>query len=193
MRNKIIFPASLIATAAVAFGLGTLNLSHTPDSSAATTRQNVSAPDSTPSETPATTAPNPTSAADTSNTTRSTSQRPNSTTSAGTSRQQTSTPKDAKATATPKAGSKGPLTDAEGDGKVLDDIGTFLPVEVPSIPDEYLPFPGSGEALPGYEDTSGEAATDDGTDHSNDAATDEVIQDQEAWDELMAAKAAQEG
>ena len=48
--------------------------------------------------------------------------------------------------AAPRAGQSGPFKDAQGDGKVLDDMGKALVPNAPvSVPDVLLPFPGHGE------------------------------------------------
>ncbi|MFF7361052.1 hypothetical protein [Streptomyces sp. NPDC008125] len=72
----------------------------------------------------------------------------------------TSAPKHAK----PTAGSKGLATDAEGDGKILDDIGAALAPSLPHVPDAYLPFPDDANN-PGIEaDGEGVGADVDPTD-----------------------------
>ncbi|MER5894738.1 hypothetical protein [Streptomyces sp. NPDC001876] len=67
-----------------------------------------------------------------------------------------SAPKHAKPTKNAEAGSEGPFRDAQEDGKVLDDMGNLLVPSLPHVPDEYLPFPGAGEALPQPEDAVGD-------------------------------------
>lgn len=152
--HKIVFPASIVASAATAFGLGALafNSPNAPAASTPLPRATVTAPanvaddaetvadDTAPSSTPTTAqkpAQGPSSA-----TTKAKHAKPTATPEKPA--QKATTPKHAKPTA--KAGSKGPIKDAQGDGKVLDDIGkSVMPGGIGvHVPDVLLPFPGPG-------------------------------------------------
>jgi hypothetical protein len=152
--HKIVFPASIVASAATAFGLGALafNSPNAPAASTPLPRATVTAPanvaddaetvadDTAPSSTPTTAqkpAQGPSSA-----TTKAKHAKPTATPEKPA--QKATTPKHAKPT---KAGDAGPFKDAQGDGKHLDDVvKTVLPgVSVGvHIPDAMLPFPGPG-------------------------------------------------
>ncbi|MGW6313792.1 hypothetical protein [Streptomyces sp. NPDC055099] len=151
MNNRLALPISSLASAAVAFGLGAMIF----------TNGNAPGEAAKPRSAPSTTAP--VQAPDDvherlTNVTVTETQTTHP--KAPTAPQQTAKP---KATKTPKpkatktAGSIGPIKDAEGDGKVLDDLGHVL---VPSvnlpIPDGVLPFPDKSPKP--------EIATPDGTD-----------------------------
>lgn len=116
--RKITFVASTVASAATAFGLAAVAFSG--------------------AETPAAAQPGPTPTV-----TVSASPAPTVTaTVAPESRQnapQTVTTR--TVTATPTPGARGPLRDAQGDGKVLDDVASWVVPGLPAVPDTYLPFP----------------------------------------------------
>ncbi|CAA07147.2 gp23 [Lomovskayavirus C31] len=158
MPNKITFGASVLASAATAFGLGALAFTSPNAPETAYPLPTHSAPDVEPETAPlsvgATEDPGTvptiapvacTAPSSTPKTGRHSKPRTEPETD------DTATlPRHAKPLATPSpssttpAGSKGPLTDAEDDGKVLDDLGADLPLPDVgiSIPDVMLPFPG---------------------------------------------------
>jgi hypothetical protein len=116
--GKIVFTASTLASAATAFGLGALVFSgHAAPADAAAEPQ--------PTRTVTAPAAAPDKAAEGAKATSGKGAAPST-------------------KAAVKAGSKGPLRDAQGDGKVLDDVAkTFIPRGVGiSVPDELIPFPG---------------------------------------------------
>ncbi|QAX94748.1 hypothetical protein HOV12_gp44 [Streptomyces phage Lilbooboo] len=154
--RKIVFPASIVASAATAFGLGAIAF-NSPNAPAGA--------NPLPQPTATVTAPaleddaqdvaddtTPTKAAESPNSTPTTGKHAKTYTGSEKVATTPSKPKHAKpkATTKPKAGSKGPIKDAQDDGKVLDDIGkTFLPNGVGvHVPDELLPFPGPGYTGP---------------------------------------------
>jgi hypothetical protein len=149
--HKIVFPASIVASAATAFGLGALAF-NSPNAPAG------AAPLPTPTTT-VTASPNvaddaqdvadtePLKAAETAAASPSSGKHAKAYT--GSEKVATTAPRHAaKPTAKPtaKAGSKGPIKDAQGDGKVLDDIGkSVMPGGIGvHVPDVLLPFPGPG-------------------------------------------------
>lgn len=153
MASKLVFAASTTATAVVAFTIGLLANSgphEGPAAAAPTTRPSVTAPDTTPSQlpdvaddvtpTPTTTVVAPVVAAPS----RSLPQHAKPTASPEKPAQKRSAPMHAKPEPTPtptatkpKAGDLGPLKDAEGDGKLLDDVVGVL------LPDMSMPFAAS--------------------------------------------------
>jgi hypothetical protein len=144
--RKITFFTSTFASAATAFGLGALAFSspNAPTTALPQPTQTVTAvpeaQDVAKTATPGTTTQAKAAQAPNSTPTKAKHAKPSTEPEKAT--QKAATPKHAKP-ATP--GSKGPVKDAEGDGKVLDDFGnTFFPT-LPHIPDTYLPFPGDGE------------------------------------------------
>ncbi|MEG8276370.1 hypothetical protein [Streptomyces sp. AHA2] len=155
MRNKIILPMSSVASAAVAFGIGALVF----------TNPNTPADASpVPQPTKTVTAP-PVAGQAPTQTAQEDAQREAAGTEPGslpTAPQKASKPPaDAPTTSTrttapetakpaeQSPGSEGPFTDAQDDGKVLDDIGkTIMPGFPISVPEVFLPFPGHGEGLP---------------------------------------------
>lgn len=150
VRNKIIFPASIVASVATAFGLGVLSVNN-PNAPAGATPLPV------PTET-VTAAPDVAADDDAQDVADDvavkTAQAPSSTptkakhakplTAPEKATQKATEPKHAKPT---KAGAAGPFKDAQDDGKHLDDVmKSVLPgVSVGvHVPDELLPFPGPG-------------------------------------------------
>jgi hypothetical protein len=150
VRNKIIFPASIVASVATAFGLGVLSVNN-PNAPAGATPLPV------PTET-VTAAPDVAADDDAQDVADDvavkTAQAPSSTptkakhakplTAPEKATQKATEPKHAKPT---KAGAAGPFKDAQDDGKHLDDVmKSVLPgVSVGvHIPDQLLPFPGPG-------------------------------------------------
>jgi hypothetical protein len=159
LRNKIILPAASLASAAAAFGIGALvftgpskpaDASPLPQPTKTVTAPPVVVEKATegaqddvqrvgtrtvPAASPV--APSSTTAAPRTATKNDPASAP-----------RTTEPKPAPAK--PKAGSKGPFTDADSDGKVLDDMKPSLPLaELPiDVPDKLLPFPGPGYTGP---------------------------------------------
>jgi hypothetical protein len=138
MASKIAFAASVTTTAVVAFGIGALAYSgpnESPSAAAPTTRPSVSTPDTTSPQLPDDVTPTPTETVFVPRPValpRSVPQHAKPTASPEKPAQKRHTPKHAKPAkpkhAKPRAGDLGPLKDAEGDGKVLDDVvGTLLP------------------------------------------------------------------
>ncbi|CAD80147.1 gp23 [Streptomyces phage phiBT1] len=152
--RKITFIGSTFASAATAFGLGALVFT-SPNAPAAAFPQPTPTVTTTPDATPmddaedvAATVPNATplkaTQAPSSTPTKAKHAKPRTTPETD----DTATlPRHAKPSATPSAGSKGPLKDAEDDGKILDDLGAGLPLPDVgvTIPDAMLPFPGHGK------------------------------------------------
>lgn len=194
MVSKITLSVSSLASAVAAFGLGALTYSgHSVDAAKPVplARPSASTPDTLPSQVADAPTSRPTAVSAPVKPAESTSKAKHAKPSAApeTATASAPAPKHAKPKAAapkakPKAGTSGPLKDAQDDGKILDDIGSSLlpDLPVPQLPDSFLPFPGTGEGLTGFADTS-----------VDDAAVDSVIQDQAAWDELMANKAASAG
>ncbi|MEV0126379.1 hypothetical protein AB0I16_33345 [Streptomyces sp. NPDC050703] len=152
MRNKLILPVSCLASAAAAFGLGVLVISgpNTPVAAAPQPQPTVPVP------APPLVVTAPPQAPVYGVTKVEPSQR----------------------TETPAAGSRGPLTDAQGDGKVLDDIvKTVKPRGIGvHVPDELLPFPAEDQKTlpPGVVPADPDAAypdPDEGTDTSDDVVS----------------------
>lgn len=170
--RKIIFPASILASAATAFGLGAIVFDGdgaTPATAQPQPTVTATVP-ATPQDGPlkdaervsATTAPGkhakPYTGSETVRTTASAKAAPRHAKTAA--KGATKTPK-AAAKATPtKRLTLGPVRDAEGDGKVLDDIAHTLPLPDVgvTIPDDMLPFPGPGYTGPPSAVTSQEDA-----------------------------------
>lgn len=150
MASKLVFAVSTTATAVAAFAVGVLanfGPHESPTAAAPTTRPSVTTPDTTPSQLPAVaddvtpTPAQPVSAHGTTVQPRSLPQHAKPTASPEKPAQTRSTPKHAKPEPTPTptatkphAGDLGPLKDAEGDGKLLDDVVGVL------LPDMALPF-----------------------------------------------------
>ncbi|MFH9802786.1 hypothetical protein ACH4M0_11170 [Streptomyces albidoflavus] len=116
--RKITFVASTVASAATAFGLAAVAFSG--------------------AETPAAAQPGPTPTV-----TVSASPAPTATVTAVATERQTAPQATATqlVTAKPSAGARGPLKDAQDDGKVLDDVANWVVPGLPAVPDKYLPFP----------------------------------------------------
>ncbi|QAX94044.1 hypothetical protein SEA_EURATIS_49 [Streptomyces phage Euratis] len=171
MRNKIIFPASIVTTAAVAFGLGSLNFGQSSAATQAKPTPSVSAPEKTeptqdtdvqdvddassaPSTTPVQAAPKtagkPLSAPETKAPTQGKGKHRKPSTTPEKPAAKAATPKHAKPA---ESGSKGPLKDADGDGAVMDDMGRFLVPSMPELPTVFtlFPDPTGSEGLPPYD------------------------------------------
>jgi hypothetical protein len=156
LRNKIILPAASLASAAAAFGLGALVFSGPSKPADASPL---------PQPTRTVTAP-PVAGQKPAEAAKDDVQRVSVTTTPAAPRSTTTAPRTAEkgdpatsprtkaapkpTPAEPKAGSKGPFTDADNDGKVLDDMKPSLPLaELPiDVPDKLLPFPGPGYTGP---------------------------------------------
>ncbi|MFD3904109.1 hypothetical protein HXS80_16010 [Streptomyces sp. CB04723] len=149
MPNKITFAISTLASAASAFGLGALVFMSpdTPEVAIPSTKPpSTAVPDIATDAKPAagTAAPSSTGTPQTAPTD---GKHAKPTTEPETTTQDAPKGKHAKPV---EPGSQGLFTDAENDGKLLDDISkTFVPT-LPEVPDAWLPFP-DGEGTPGNE------------------------------------------
>ncbi|WP_274031217.1 hypothetical protein [Streptomyces sp. MMBL 11-1] len=156
MPTKITFIASTVASAATAFGIGALVFT-SPDAPELAVPQQAPIVATTPD---ATEAAKPVPATSPSSTTTPLTLPPvgkhaKPTTVPEKTAQAAPKGKHAKPSAKPttqpaEAGSKGLLKDAEGDGKILDDVTSLVVPGLPEVPDEWLPFPDE-EGNPGHE------------------------------------------
>ncbi|MFE0692744.1 hypothetical protein [Streptomyces sp. NPDC058869] len=163
MPNKITFIASSVASAATAFGIGALVFAspNAPERAVPElTPPAAATPDTAPSaETRAPSSPaTPSTAPPVGRHAKPTTEPEKPAQAAPTGKHAKPT---TKATTEPaEPGSRGPLKDAEGDGKVLDDIGNILMPSLPEVPDEWLPFP-DAEGNPGNEAPDAEVGNPD--------------------------------
>lgn len=142
MSGKTTTAIAAATSAACAFGLSALVFTGGSDVPSARTDSALAVPSATAPADADATSTVPTTAVDASVKSTATARHAKPTTGAETKKKSDSAPKHAK----PTAGSKGLTTDAEGDGKILDDIGAMLAPSLPHVPDAYLPFPDDANA-----------------------------------------------